>query len=69
MAGTIGTSSAMGRVLNLSSRACFVDVRDLALAHVLAVTKPEAGGERILVSHSPFKWQDFGERGLTEVLS
>ncbi|KAI0807632.1 NAD(P)-binding protein [Fomes fomentarius] len=39
--------------------ACYVDVRDFALAHALAVTKPEAAGNRILISARPFKWQDF----------
>jgi len=28
----------------------YVDVRDLAIAHLLAVTKPKAGGKRIIVS-------------------
>ncbi|KAI0777496.1 NAD(P)-binding protein [Trametes elegans] len=37
----------------------YVDVRDLALAHVVALTKPEAAGERIIVSAGPWKWQDF----------
>ncbi|KAI0367230.1 NAD-P-binding protein [Pilatotrama ljubarskyi] len=37
----------------------YVDVRDLAQAHVLAITKPEAAGERIIVSAGPYKWQDF----------
>ncbi|OJT14835.1 hypothetical protein TRAPUB_8629 [Trametes pubescens] len=37
----------------------YVDVRDLALAHALALTKPEAGGERIIVSASAYKWQDW----------
>ena len=36
-------------------------MRDLAEAHVLAIQKPEAGGERIIVSQGPFKWQDFGK--------
>ena len=27
----------------------WVDVRDVALAHVLALKKPDAGGERIVV--------------------
>ena len=36
-------------------------MRDLAEAHVLAIKKQEAGGERIIVSEGPFKWQDFGE--------
>lgn len=48
---------------------CWIDVRDLAEAHVLAIKKQEAGGERIIVSEGPFKWQDFGELKLriTEV--
>ncbi|RPD63136.1 NAD(P)-binding protein [Lentinus tigrinus ALCF2SS1-7] len=37
----------------------WVDVRDLATAHVLAITTPEAGGERVIVCSGPFKWQDF----------
>lgn len=36
-------------------------MRDLAEAHVLAIQKQEAGGERIIVSEGPYKWQDFGE--------
>ena len=43
------------------TRSVYADVRDVATAHVLAATTPEAGGERIIISHSPFKWQDFGE--------
>ena len=39
----------------------YVDVRDLALAHALAVTKPEAAGNRIIVHMCSYKWQDFGE--------
>lgn len=38
---------------------CWIDVRDLALAHILAIEKQEAGGNRFLVSQGPFKWQDF----------
>ena len=38
----------------------YVDVRDLALAHALAVTKPEAAGNRIIVHMCSYKWQDFG---------
>ncbi|KAF9647543.1 NAD(P)-binding protein [Thelephora ganbajun] len=36
----------------------YVDVRDVALANVLAVEKEAAGGERILVPAAPFTWQD-----------
>lgn len=37
-----------------------MDVRDLAAAHVKALTVPEAGGQRIIVNAGPFKWQDWG---------
>ncbi|KAI0746594.1 NAD-P-binding protein [Daedaleopsis nitida] len=39
--------------------AMFVDVRDIARAHVLALLKPEAGGHRFIISAGPYKWQDF----------
>ncbi|CCM01888.1 uncharacterized protein FIBRA_03959 [Fibroporia radiculosa] len=38
---------------------CWIDVRDLADAHILAMNKQEAGGERIVVYGGPFKWQDW----------
>ncbi|KZT73629.1 NAD(P)-binding protein [Daedalea quercina L-15889] len=41
-----------------SMGSCWVDVRDLAEAHVLAIKKQDAGGERIIVSAGTFKWQD-----------
>ncbi|PPQ88279.1 hypothetical protein CVT25_005442 [Psilocybe cyanescens] len=34
----------------LSDSSCWVDVRDIGLAHVLALERPEAGGERIIVA-------------------
>lgn len=37
----------------------WVDVRDIALAHVLALQKNEAGGERLLISKGEFVYQDF----------
>ncbi|KAI0746586.1 NAD(P)-binding protein [Daedaleopsis nitida] len=37
----------------------FVDVRDLARAHVLALTVPAAGGERFMISGHLFVWQYF----------
>lgn len=37
---------------------CYVDVRDVALANVLALEKEAAGGERILASVASFTWQD-----------
>ncbi|CAK5279249.1 unnamed protein product, partial [Mycena citricolor] len=36
----------------------WVDVRDLALAHVRAIQKEEAGGERIIVCEGTYTWQD-----------
>ncbi|KZV66777.1 D-lactaldehyde dehydrogenase [Peniophora sp. CONT] len=36
----------------------WIDIRDIALAHVLAAQKAEAGGERIIVSAGDFVWQD-----------
>jgi nucleoside-diphosphate-sugar epimerase len=36
----------------------WIDVRDLALAHRLALEKEAAGGERIIPSAGPIKWQD-----------
>ncbi|KAK7472041.1 hypothetical protein VKT23_000152 [Stygiomarasmius scandens] len=37
----------------------WVDVRDLAEAHVRALQKQEAGGERIIVSAGPFRYQEW----------
>ncbi|PCH42497.1 NAD(P)-binding protein [Wolfiporia cocos MD-104 SS10] len=37
----------------------WADVRDVAHAHVLAVQKPEAAGNRIIVSQGPWKWEDW----------
>ena len=42
-------------------RTSWVDVREVAEAHALALIKPAAGGERIAISAAPFKWQDFGK--------
>jgi len=36
----------------------WVDVRDSALLHVLALETPAAGGERILTTNGTFAWQD-----------
>ncbi|TBU34313.1 NAD(P)-binding protein [Dichomitus squalens] len=38
------------------SKANWVDVRDFAAATRLAITKPEAGGERFVVCTAPFDW-------------
>jgi nucleoside-diphosphate-sugar epimerase len=37
----------------------WVDVRDVAAAHIKALETPEAGGERILLSAGSFVWEDF----------
>ncbi|OJT09208.1 hypothetical protein TRAPUB_14345 [Trametes pubescens] len=37
----------------------WVDVRDIAQAHVLALLKPEAAGNRFIMSSQEFKFQDF----------
>ncbi|KAI6044391.1 hypothetical protein EDC04DRAFT_2938172 [Pisolithus marmoratus] len=37
----------------------WVDVRDLAEGHRRALEKQEAGGERIIISAGPWRWQDF----------
>ncbi|KZT02568.1 NAD-P-binding protein [Laetiporus sulphureus 93-53] len=37
----------------------WIDVRDLANAHLLALQKEAAGGERIIVSEGVSMWQDF----------
>lgn len=40
----------------------WVDVRDVALAHVRALQRMEAGGERIILSaDEPFIWNDFNQ--------
>ncbi|KAK0188281.1 D-lactaldehyde dehydrogenase [Armillaria mellea] len=38
---------------------CWVDVRDLAEAHMRALFVDAAGGERIIVSAGPYVWQDW----------
>ncbi|KAH9946473.1 NAD(P)-binding protein [Amylocystis lapponica] len=38
---------------------CWVDVRDAAAAHTVALVKEEAGGERIIISAGPFQWEDW----------
>ncbi|KAF8880895.1 hypothetical protein CPB84DRAFT_1792180 [Gymnopilus junonius] len=43
----------------LSVSNSWVDVRDNALAHVLALEKREAGGERIITTAGGFNWQEW----------
>lgn len=38
-----------------------VDVRDVAMAHVLALEIEEAGGERFVVSNGPFTYAELRE--------
>ncbi|KAJ7230091.1 hypothetical protein GGX14DRAFT_409938 [Mycena pura] len=38
---------------------CWTDVRDLAHAHVRALQRPLAGGERIIIAAGAFAWQDW----------
>ncbi|KAJ7635936.1 NAD-P-binding protein [Mycena rosella] len=38
---------------------CWIDVRDLALAHVRALQRAAAGGERIIIAVGAFAWQDW----------
>ncbi|KAI0056653.1 D-lactaldehyde dehydrogenase [Artomyces pyxidatus] len=46
-----------GAMLNTNSNA-WIDVRDLAQAHLLAGETAGASGERIIVSAGPFHWQE-----------
>ncbi|GJE86730.1 aldehyde reductase [Phanerochaete sordida] len=43
----------------VSITSSWVDVRDIALAHALSLQKPEAGGERIIISGGYWTWQDW----------
>ncbi|KAJ7617968.1 D-lactaldehyde dehydrogenase [Roridomyces roridus] len=43
----------------LLTGSCWVDVRDLGRAHVLALLKSEVAGQRIIVSEGPWVWQDW----------
>lgn len=39
----------------------FIDVRDLALAHVQALSRPETDGERIIVCARAMWWEEMAE--------
>jgi len=43
----------------LSQSTSWVDVRDTALGHVLALEKVAAGGQRIITSSGGFNWQEW----------
>jgi len=53
------TSTAKPREQLLSQGGNFVDVRDVAAAHVRALEVEKAGGERFITAAGPFTWQDF----------
>ncbi|KAF8836359.1 NAD(P)-binding protein [Paxillus ammoniavirescens] len=54
-------ANAAGNDFLANTGTCWIDVRDLAEAHALALEKEAAGGERIIVSGGEWlwKWQDF----------
>ena len=37
----------------------WIDVRDVALAHILSLEKPSAGGQRFIITSGNFVWQDW----------
>lgn len=41
----------------------WIDIRDVALAHVLALQKEKAGGERLIILKGDFSYQDFSKFG------
>ncbi|KAJ3563426.1 hypothetical protein NP233_g8946 [Leucocoprinus birnbaumii] len=45
----------------LGNSSVWVDVRDAARGHMLALQKEDAGGECIIVSTGPFVWQDLAD--------
>ena len=45
----------------------WVDVRDVAQAHALAIEKDSIAGQRILLGVGMFKFQDYGELALLYV--
>ena len=51
----------MERMLMGMFSTLWVDVRDIAEAHVRALQRPKAGGSRYIIAAGPSKWQDFGE--------
>lgn len=42
-------------------RSAWIDVRDCADAHILALQKEEVSGERIIPASGPWNWQDWGK--------
>ncbi|KAG7087836.1 hypothetical protein E1B28_013774 [Marasmius oreades] len=58
---TLMTQHAGGKSLEFLATKCYswIDVRDVAEAHVRPLAKEEAGGNRIIISTEPFCWQEF----------
>ncbi|KAJ7662725.1 D-lactaldehyde dehydrogenase [Mycena polygramma] len=54
---TLGMYNAFTKPGSAAGGGCWVDVCDLALAHVRAPQRDAAGGERIIVAAGAFKWQ------------
>ncbi|KAK0405651.1 hypothetical protein QR680_018113 [Steinernema hermaphroditum] len=61
-----GSATVIGRMMNMrtylaSPKICLgvVDVRDVAVAHIRALERPETNGQRILVTHTSPVW--FGD--------
>ncbi|KAF9229899.1 hypothetical protein BU15DRAFT_57759, partial [Melanogaster broomeanus] len=52
-------ANAAGNDFLANTGICWIDVRDLAEAHALALETEAAGGERFLVCAGLWKWQDF----------
>lgn len=52
-------ANAAGNEFLANTGTCWIDVRDLAEAHALALEKQAAGGERIIIDAGLWKWQDF----------
>jgi len=55
---TVCKSSKSNKTLSTAGSA-WIDVRQIAEAHVLATQKEAAGGERIIISAGPFIWQEW----------
>jgi nucleoside-diphosphate-sugar epimerase len=45
--------------LFINSNAAWIDVRDIADAHVASIEKEAAGGERMIVTAGEFLWHDW----------
>ena len=54
-------SQSPSRPLHWSQIDVLVDVRDVADAHVLALTTEDAGGQRFVLAAQNFQWQDVCE--------